>query len=101
MARVFGDDLDRKTLWDRIGSGLRSAAQKRPEGGDGLIAAALEHVKAEPGRAANTPELAELILGVDAQEEEWNRGWAAYILRSSTIVTVHARAQWQELKNAK
>lgn len=101
MARLFSDSLDRKTLWERIGTGLRSAAQKRPEGGDGLIAAALDHVKAEPGRAAVSAELNDLIVVVMQQDEEWNRGWAAYILRHATIVTVHARAKWQEIKDAK
>ena len=104
MARVFSDELDRKTLWNKIGAGLKSASQKRPEGGDSLIAAALESVLAEPGRAAMLPELEELILGVAEQEEEWNRGWAAYITRSSVIIVVHARALWnreKENKNAK
>jgi len=66
-----------------------------------MIAAALDHVLAEPGRAATLGELNELIAGIAGQDEEWNRGWSAYLLRHATIVTVHARAKWQDIKEAK
>ncbi len=98
MARLFSESFDRKTLWEKIGSGLKSASTKRPEGGDGLIAAALDHVGAEPGRAAVSEQLANLIAVVAEADGEWNRGWAAYITRHATIVVVHARAEWQKMK---
>lgn len=100
MAQVFGEQLDRKTLWEKIGSGLKSAATKRPEGGDSLVAAALDHVVAEAGKAAANTRLAAVLELIGEQDEEWNRGWAAYIVRHATIVTAHARAQWQDMKEA-
>ncbi len=98
MARLFSDSLDRKTLWDRIGSGIRTAAAKRPEGGDGLVSVALDHVKADDGRAAVNDELSRLVAECDARGVEWNAAWAAYITRHASIIVVRARARWQEVK---
>lgn len=101
MARVFSDTLDRKTLWERIGTGLKSAAQKRPEGGESLVSAALDHVLADPGKAAVQEDLGGLLMTVEEQTDEWNRGWSAYLVRSAVIVTVLARAEWQKEKEAR
>jgi hypothetical protein len=101
LAELFGDELDRKTLWTRIESGIKSAASKHPEGGDTMLNAAVEHVMADPGKAAANERFESLVLMADQQTSAWNRGWASYIQRHSLILIAHARNQWQQIKENK
>jgi hypothetical protein len=101
LAKLFGDQLDRITLWDRIASAIKTSAAKRPDGGDGLISVALDHVLADSGKAAACPDLTELVQMAEAKGAAWNRSWAAYITRHVPIIVVRGRAKWKDIKNEK
>ncbi len=53
LARLFSDDLDRKTLWSRIGTAFETACAKVSDDDlDRLVDLCLEHVGADFGAAA-------------------------------------------------
>ena len=97
MARHFGHDLDRKTLWDRIASGLETAAAKNPNGGSRLVNDALDHVRADPASVARDDDAGRMIAKL-ASDEEAGRSLARYINRSLYVAIVLGRQAWEENK---
>ena len=47
LASVFGEDLDRMTLWDKIGNALVSACSKSPDDIDAFINNCLISIKSD------------------------------------------------------
>lgn len=99
MAEQFDSDtLDRLTLWDRISSGILTAAAKVDDGDlDRFLSLCLEHVKASPGRTAASETVA-MLLGMFDQDEAWRIGFLRYCQSHIYAVLIHGRASWQQHK---
>lgn len=90
--------LDRLTLWDRISSGILTAAAKVDDGDlERFLTLCLEHVKAAPGRAA-TSETVLRLVGTFDQGEAWRIGFLRYLQSHIYCVLIHGRAAWQQHK---
>ena len=101
LPRVFGDDLDRKTLWDRIGSGLQTAYAKTA-GADVefFFSEVFRHIHA--GTAAAREDAIATVLGnVVAIPEPERRAFITYCSTHMPVLLVHARARWTEVKELK
>src|SRR5690606_31678720 len=101
MARLFGDELDRKTLWSRIATGLEQAARENANDAQALVNACLLHVKADAGQAAANPWLLDVLLTLPKRDANWQRQWARWIISHIHVVIVKARHQWQKIKEEK
>ena len=102
LARLFGDDLDRKTLWDRIDSAIESACSKVADGDmDRWATLCLEHVKASPGKSAACDALTHMLTLWTEATAEQNIEFVAYCARHRYSLLVHGRAAWQDEKAAK
>jgi hypothetical protein len=102
LCRLFGESLDRITLWDRISTALGSACSRYPNGeGEAFLSAALDHVKADPGATTREPMVAMWLTSIDAQPDAWRRQFVTYIGTRLYAVLVHARNAWEESKEAK
>jgi hypothetical protein len=99
LAEQFDSDtLDRLKLWDRISSGILTAAAKVDDGDlDRFLSLCLEHVKASPGRAATSDTVARLIGAFD-QDEAWRIGFVRYCVSHHYPILIHGRAAWQRHK---
>lgn len=101
FASLFSDDLDRKTLWERIGTGIVAAIAKSDHELDRFINHALDYIKADPGRVASSaPLTAWLETNLD-RPAEWRRGLLRYIEGRRFIVLVKARAHWMAVKSGR
>lgn len=101
MAELFGDDLDRITLWSRIASGLEQCARENAGDAMALVNGCLLHVKADATRTACNDRIAQVIEVVSPQSQIWGRQWARWIVGHIHIIIIKSRTQWQAIKLAK
>ncbi len=94
LASLFGDDLDRLKIWDRIGAGLIVAVTKAGGDWQAFINHCLAHIKADPGRVASSTPLAELIAFMDGEPDEWRKHFLRLIESRHYLLLVKARARW-------
>lgn len=95
----FGRDLDRKTLWSRIDSGLQAACAKVSDGDlDRWLDLLLEHVRADPARAAACPQLTGLRADLIGPDEAHRRAFVRYVETRRYAVLAFGRAAWGEYK---
>lgn len=102
LPRLFGDELDRKTLWERIGSGLQSSAAKTA--GDDceyFVQQVLSHIKAPLSFASGNEDLRTIlhVLGEQSpsERERWMRMFQTHLIP----ILVHAREKWDAAKKAR
>lgn len=98
LASLFSDDLDRKTLWERIGNGLVSAIAKANGDFERFVNFALDYVMAEPGKVAASEPLMHIMETMATRPAEWKNAFLTYIETRRFIVLVRARAYWAEYK---
>lgn len=99
MAEVFGDQLDRVTLWSRIASGLEQSSRENPNAPLSLVNGCLMHVKADPMKTASNERVASVVATVSRCNEVWSRQWARWIINHIHVVVIKARAEWQVIKS--
>ena len=99
LPQIFGDDLDRTTLWDRIGSGVLAAFAKTA-GGDVefFISEVCRHIHAGTA-AARCDDLSAVLIRVSAWENESRVAWIQYLQSHLPIVLVLSRANWEKRKS--
>jgi len=98
LASLFSDDLDRKTLWERIGTGLVAAIAKANHDLDRFVNFALDYIQADPGRVAASEPLTGWLETNFNRPIEWQQGLLRYIDSRRYIVLVKARAHWMAVK---
>lgn len=102
LPRLFGDDLDRTTLWPRITTAVQTAAAKVQDGDlDQFSAFVLDHIQADAGVAASSKEFAAWLFLSNGQPEEWRQAFVALLGKTAIPLVVHARARWEDFKAAK
>jgi hypothetical protein len=97
-AKLFGADLDRKTLWERIGNGLDVCSAKCGGDIELLINYMLEYVKADPGESAACKELSHLIVDLYGKPEAWITQFIATCAKKRMVILVKAREEWESRK---
>lgn len=102
MCELFGDNLDRMTLWDRIGSALGSAAAKCDDGDtDRFASLCLEHIKADSSAAARHEGFANWVVTMAARDDAYRQLFVRHCGNKTAIVLVHARHAWEKFKITK
>lgn len=100
LAHLFSDSLDRLTLWDRIGSALKTALAKVSDDDcDRFVTLCLEHVQADAGKAAACEPLGQVIATLDGRPPEWRHAFLQYIGTHGYSVLVHGRRRWEMVKS--
>lgn len=99
LPEVFGPDLDRMTLWDRIGTALQTAHAKTiGEDYEFFVSRVLEHIQAAPSQVARNQTIQFLLEWLGESSVEARQGWLAYMSTHLYAVLVHARAAWELAK---
>lgn len=102
MCDLFGDTLDRKTLWDKIPAALRTAAAKCDDGDtDRFAALCLETIKADDGCAARHPGLTNWLLSMASRDGAYRQAFVQHCGGKAAIVAVHGRAAWERTKQSR
>ena len=99
LAHLFSDQLDRLTLWDKIGAALESACSKvSDDDTDRFITLCLEGVLADPGRAAACDALGAIIGTLNVAKPEDRFAFIHHIQTHRYSVLVHGRQRWERVK---
>lgn len=98
LPELFSDDLDRKTLWERIGNGLMVSIAKCGGDFETFINNCLDYIKAEPGKVAANDNLASWLDVALLRPQEWKIQFMRFIERKNFLVVLKARAQWNLTK---
>lgn len=101
LAKLFGSDLDRKTLWERIGSALVSSSLKHSDNIEEFINSCLRHIKAEFYLTASNEEIKSLIDSILLKDKAWHEEFLSYIEKNQYIILIYARKRWEEYKEGK
>ena len=102
LPEVFGEDLDRKTMWDRIGTGLQAAfAKTAGDDHEFFIQQVLEHIKAEPSKASINDSLGQVIATLAVWSSSNRQAWITYFNTYLIPILVHARAGWTKTKETR
>jgi hypothetical protein len=94
LAEVFSDDLDRKTLWERIGNGLSVCPVKCGGDWELLLEGLFEYVKADPGKVAANPKLDSWIETMLYRPQEWKEQFIRICETKRMLIIVKARQLW-------
>lgn len=79
MCELFGESLDRVTLWDRIGSAIATAAAKCDDGDtDRFASLCLEHVKADHAAAARHEGFAAWVVTMAARDDAYRQAFVRH-----------------------
>lgn len=99
LPAVFGDSLDRTTLWDRIGSGIQSAAAKTAgDDAEYFVSQVLEHIKTDPAKALSEPEIAHVLLSLQGWSVASRQAWLLHLSTHLIPTLVFAKAKWEQRK---
>lgn len=101
LASLFSDDLDRKTLWERIGNGMVTAIAKANGDYEKFVSYCLDYIKAEPGKVAASVPLMQIMETMAVRPAEWKSAFLNYIETRRFLVLIKARAHWQEAKDGR
>lgn len=98
LPKIFSEDLDRKSLWERIGNGVVSAEKKSGGDFDEFINLSIEFVKGSPGRVASCEELETFMIGTMDRSDEWKKQFLKVIEKKYNLILVYARALYNDNK---
>ncbi len=99
LAHLFGDGLDRITLWEKIGSALSTSLAKVSDDDlDRFTTLCLEHIQAEDAKAAACEPLLQLLQSWMVRTVEFRQAILHYLHTHRTAALVHARARWEAVK---
>ncbi len=98
LPEVFGDDLDRKTLWERIANGIATATAKC--GGDlGVwFQEILSYIRAEPGKVAANERIGLYMETLLSRPSEIRDQFIRTANSKSYLIVVRARSIWNSNK---
>lgn len=95
----FGDELDRKTMWTRIDSGLQSACSKASDADmDRWLDLLLGHIKADPARASSCEYLSGVRSDLTLPDETHRKAFLRYVETRRYAVLANGRAEWETYK---
>lgn len=99
LAVVFGRDLDRLTLWSRIGSAVETALP-RAEGGDleRFEHHCLVHVRARISRVAASEVYAELTAPMRSFSGDLANAFVRYLAEHLSAAVIFGREKWEARK---
>lgn len=101
LPELFSSDLDRKTLWERIGNGLLVSITKAGDDIDMFVNCCLDYIKAEPGKVAVNESLETFISILSEKSLEWKIEFLRLIEKKHFLFLIHARNLWKKKYDSK
>jgi hypothetical protein len=95
---LFGNELDRKTLWNRIGSAIETSIIKCNYDIAHFVNSCLEHIKAEYSKVACHETILQFIESNSLKSEDWKKSFFHYLSTRHFIIIAKARYEWEQKK---
>ncbi len=96
LPRLFGDELDRLTMWERIGNGVTVAIKKCGGDTDVFLTQLLDHILANKASLASCEQLQAIIFKIDALEAGGKKLLLQTLETKLNVILVYARLAWKE-----
>lgn len=98
LAIVYGEELERTKMWDRIATAIRTAASRSAgRGFDRFISTAMEMVKADASKAAVVADRVPSIVDAGLDQDDADRLYR-YMIDHSFAIVMRGRKAWQQRK---
>lgn len=92
LPMIFGEELDRMKMWDKIPNAIESAYAKTVSGDfDLFFQCVVDSLQAEASKVVTCQPLIEVIDAVELMTEQERQDWLTYIATHRIIVCVRAR----------
>lgn len=91
LREVFGDSLDRKTLWHRISNAITVAAHKCGGRAERFIAECLDFVKADESGVVRSEGLKKIYQEVKCKDKDWQIAFIKECLTYKNLILLEAR----------
>ena len=101
LREVFGKDLDRKTLWERISAGIYVSAAKSGNKADAFVAALLEYVRAGANQVVGSELLANVTEILVSMTKETQKQFIGVMVKYRMLLCLQARENVQAQKEEK
>lgn len=102
LPSVFGNELDRMTMWDKIAAAIQGGYAKTVSGDLDLFTQhVLETIKAEPARAVASERFTAALDALHALHGQERQDWLEYLATHLIPVLVHARREHKMQMEAK
>lgn len=98
LPEVFGDDLDRLTLWDRISNGVLPSLSKSGDDFGVFINGMLEYIKASASKVAVNDNIVYFIQSAETKPKEWTEMFMEQCSKRLFLIIVKARIMWNQKK---
>lgn len=98
LASLFGDDLDRKTLWERIGNGIVVCSAKCGGDWEAFVNEMLQYIRAEAGRVAASKQIDAFLEDMTAKPAAFREAFLRALEAKHLLIIVKARAVWNAAK---
>jgi len=100
LPELFSKDLDRISMWERIGNGLSSAVKKCGGELDEFVNLSLEFIKASPGDIAANERLGEWLNSSLAQSRNYKLALIRSFESRMNVILVYGRQKWNKRSGA-
>ena len=101
LPTMYSDDLDRKALWERIGSGIEVSSAKCGGDVEIFINSILQHIKAESSNVAASKHLSLFLSMLETRPDAWKKEFLSTMQKKKFVLVVHARERWNLNKEPK
>lgn len=94
LPAVFGESLDRMTMWDKIAAAIQSGYAKTVSGDlDLFVQHVLESIQADPSKAVANERMTDAIDSLQNMDAQQRQDWLQYLVTHLIPVLVYARRQ--------
>lgn len=101
LASLFSDDLDRKTLWERIGNGIVVCSAKCGGDWEAFVNQMLQYIKADGMKVAASKSFGGVLEELTGKTKPWREAWLRVLESKHYLIIVKARALWNAQKATK
>jgi hypothetical protein len=101
LPELFSSDLDRISMWERIGNGVSSAVKKCGGDIEQFVNIVLEFIKANSAMVASNDRLERFLLDMEQRSDDDKKSLLRIVDKKTNVILVYARNQWNALKDSK
>jgi hypothetical protein len=95
---IFSDQLDRMTMWDRIGNGIETSISKSGGNFRLFVNYIIDYIKADYSKFAAHSTLNNIINAYELREKEWQRMFIDNMKKFSFLIIAKSRQMWNNKK---
>jgi len=101
LPELFSADLDRMSMWERIGNGLNAAVKKCGGDIEEFVNITLEFIKASSHAIASNKRLERWLMDIEQRTQDDKISLLRTVEKKCNVILVYARNEWNSVKDAK